>query len=497
LCMVMQLGNLTFSSHPSNEEGSTITSNEELSLLSDLMGIPPDEMEKRLTNRTVVAGKEEYTVPLKVEDAMDSCDAFAKEVYHQIFDWLVRAINSATSAEFNYAGAKDVEQFGIIGLLDIFGFEAFKVNRFEQLCINYTNEKLQKKYIVDVFRSKEEYEYEGIDMINLTVDDNAEVLNLIEGRIGIMAVLNEECVRPQGNDITFVSKVKTMNKESNCLVINNLHKPSEFAMEHYAGVVKYDATKFVQKNNDSLPMDLLICASKCQNDIIKSELENVAQSVSEAKVKSGRKASSKTIAFKFKTQLSSLMSNIGKTWTRYIRCVKPNKMMIPVTMDMLSSMEQLRSAGVVEAVKISRVAFPTRLLHEAVINRFQFIAQGVYADQCTENECDLRSDVEKLLSLQLKAKEKKVGDTIIKAFFCGRTLTYFKMGALEFLEATRLLALGKKAAIIQRIFVGSCTSFYTSRHCQSQIFERKNCSIIIILLVSMLQGASITIDTSD
>ena len=135
VCVVMQLGNLVFAADPDDEEKSVITSKEELTTLAELMGVPEDALEKALTYRTVVAGKESYTVPLKVERACDGCDAFAKEIYQQAFDWLVRQINLVTCAEQNYDDAADVEEYGKIGLLDIFGFESFETNRFEQVSV--------------------------------------------------------------------------------------------------------------------------------------------------------------------------------------------------------------------------------------------------------------------------------------------------------------------------------------------------------------------------
>lgn len=134
VCVVMQLGNITFVEDPEDAEKSIITSKEELAALATLMDVPEEVLEKALTYRTVVAGKgESYPVPLKVERACDGCDAFAKEIYQQAFDWLVRQLNTVTCAEENYEDASDVEEYGLIGLLDIFGFESFEINRFEQV----------------------------------------------------------------------------------------------------------------------------------------------------------------------------------------------------------------------------------------------------------------------------------------------------------------------------------------------------------------------------
>ena len=159
ICTVLQLGNLIFDVCPENEESSIITSDEELVKLAGLMEVDTDDIKKALLQRTVVARNERFTVPLDVVKARDSTDAFAKEIYSQTFDWLVRTINDATCAERNYDRTLSPNEISHIGLLDIFGFESFVVNRFEQLCINYANEKLQQKFTLDIFRSvQEEYE---------------------------------------------------------------------------------------------------------------------------------------------------------------------------------------------------------------------------------------------------------------------------------------------------------------------------------------------------
>lgn len=197
ICTVLQLGNIVFEPAPSDHDKSEISSTEDLDALADLMGIAKDELVSTLTLRTVRARGEEYKVPLDPERARDSTDAFAKEIYAKTFLWLVRTINDATCAEKNYDGNKK-DAFGIIGLLDIFGFESFETNRFEQLCINYANEKLQQKFTQDIFQSVQaEYEYEGIELDEITYDDNTDVLDLVEGRMGLLSFLNEECVRPK------------------------------------------------------------------------------------------------------------------------------------------------------------------------------------------------------------------------------------------------------------------------------------------------------------
>mmetsp|Transcript_14165 Transcript_14165/g.20880 ORF Transcript_14165/g.20880 Transcript_14165/m.20880 type:complete len:1338 (+) Transcript_14165:175-4188(+) len=525
ICVVMQLGNLVFEPDPSNEEATVITSTEELDMLASLMGIDAMDIQLALTERTVTARNETFKVPLNDTKARDSCDAFAKEIYARIFHWLVRTINEATSAEKNYKEPLFPKQkkklegvFGTIGLLDIFGFESFDVNRFEQLCINYANEKLQQKFTLDIFRSvQSEYEFEGIELGEVNFADNSDVLDLIEGRMGLINVLNEECIRPKGNDIAFVTKIYTMNKdnEATCLIQDKFYRDYEFGLKHYAGPVTYDSTGFVTKNMDNLPSDLSDCAKKSTNELLSKEVgyadsEDPSSSSQIEKKKtpakkrppprrpargamqragsekkqsdhssapSGRqglqrKASSSIVAetvwTKFRGQLTELMSNIGQTRTRYIRCIKPNTVKKPLVMQHWSAVEQLRCAGVVAAVTISRSAFPNRLEHEITLDRFAGLwhkalpevvssnhTSSTSLDDMEEDEPNkIRDDVQRLLTGALKQLEVVKGDKVTRGFVCGKTRTYFRAGALELLEAERLKSLGLHTVNMQRVIRG-------------------------------------------
>ena len=470
ICIVLQLGNLVFEPDENDEERADITSKEELEKLATLMGVEQEDIKNSLTLRTVRARNEEYKVPLNAVKARDSCDAFAKEIYAKAFLWLVRTINDATCAEKNYDGNK-TDNFGIIALLDIFGFESFETNRFEQLCINYANEKLQQKFTQDIFRSVQtEYEYEGIELGEITYDDNMDVLTLVEGRMGLIAVLNEECVRPKGSDTAFVNKIQTMNKDTNCLFIENSFRDYEFGVKHYAGDVVYDANNFVTKNMDTLPSDLMDCAHKCSNQIVSHELDNETtmnslkppprhpkKGARPPLKRAGSSLISATVWTKFKNQLTVLMANLGETRSRYIRCIKPNKMKKPKIMQHLSTVEQLRCAGVVAAVTISRSAFPNRLEHEVVMSRFKSLwvkgahhATVVKGEQ-SESEDKMRDDVETLLSNALKCLEAEKNGVVVRAFVIGKTRAYFRAGALEHLESERLKGLSDWAVEIQRL----------------------------------------------
>jgi myosin-5 len=447
ICAVMQCGNLMFGPLKGDSDKSEITSKDEVSKLAGLMGVKVEDLSQAFTLRTMKTPSETYQVPLNTVFAKDACDALAKEMYGNIFLWLVREINEATCAEKNY-GNKAIKNFGIIGLLDIFGFESFTVNRFEQLCINYANEKLQQKFTEDIFRSvQEEYESEGIALAEITYDDNSDVLDLIESRTGLLALLNEECVRPKGNDQDFVHKALQQNKVSPCLLINKTDRMS-FGIHHYAGKVFYDAEGFVGSNQDTLPTDLSDLCVKSTNRIISEKIkEEVTNAETNSRNVSPKRQKSNIVAptvwGKYKTQLITLMTNLRKTNSRYIRCIKPNMAKKPVLMEHEPTVEQLRCAGVVAAVTLSRAAFPNRINNAVVRFRFSSAWDNKSSPSKANNSMSLdqrvREDCIAILDQALKSKEDvNSKGQVKKAFVVGKTRTYFRAGALEYLEANRL-----------------------------------------------------------
>lgn len=463
VCAVMQLGNLAFEPHSKDSERSVVTSKSEFAYLADLLGIEDcSAFEKAFTERKLEARGEVMTVHMTAEKAKDACDAFAKEIYARSFLWLVRQINVATSAKMNYIGTQS--SFGTIGLLDIFGFETFQQNGFEQLCINYANEMLQQKFTQDVFSAvMAEYQFEGIQLEEIKYDDNTDVLDLIEGRTGLLAMLNEECFRPNGNDSTFVRKAIMTNKKSPCLICEKMFGTVEFGIKHYAGTVIYTAETFVTKNTDRIPDDLKEIAKLSVNEIISKHLNNDCMTEDEVpdipiphKLKKKSSSSvSATVWTKFKTQLNSLMGRLAETDSRYIRCIKPNSQKAPLLLEHVPTVDQLRCAGVVAAVTISRSAFPNRLDHEHVLERFKSLwPKG--AEKCSEGSYDekLHADVDTLLSGALESLERKEKGKTVKAFVNGKTRAYFRAGALEFLETQRLSGMGFWATEIQKVARG-------------------------------------------
>lgn len=466
IIIVLQLGNITFQPKGGDDDKSEVSSKKDFADLCELMCVDANVLEVCLTERTMKTRNETYKVPLNPKTARDACESFAKEIYGRAFLWLVRCINDATAAELNYKSGS-MKNFGIVGLLDIFGFESFVRNRFEQLCINYCNEKLQAKFTEDIFRSvQKEYEKEGIPLDEIKYDDNTDVLDLIEGKTGLLAMLNEECVRPKGEDQAFVTKAIAANKKSACLFANKTNRRG-FGIHHYAGKVMYDAEGFVDSNQETLPVDLSEAASLSSNEILAKHMHNDACSNFEKKPTSEpsrgapRRAKSNlvspTVWAKYKGQLASLMAMLKTTNSRYIRCIKPNKPKKPIMMQHMTTIEQLRCAGVVAAVTLSRSAFPNRMDNSVVRFKFwQLWDKEKYPSKGTKDmdpPTKLKHDCEALLKCALAPlaeNDPKTGKPIT-IFCCGKTRSYFKFGALEFLESHRSAGLDVHAVQMQRV----------------------------------------------
>jgi len=223
------------------------------------------------------------------------------------------------------------------------------------------------------------------------------------------------------------------------MIQNHLHRPYEFGIRHYAAPIKYDARMFIERNLDKIPKDLLNCACQSTNPLIREEFQQLSAKLDAPKKSGGlkkRSEATKHLVFtKFKQQLTSLMSLIETSRTRYIRCVKPNKGMTPRIMDHAHTVSQLESAGLVTAIVISRESFPNRLSYEVFMERFRFLEYKF--DGCILNSGDMKVDSETLLNHLLAGVMADSHMGRVKAFACGKTSVYFRVGALEFIETMR------------------------------------------------------------
>jgi myosin heavy subunit len=274
---------------------------------------------------------ENISITLDPPKAADQRDAFAKFIYGKLFDYIVYRVNNIL---FRGKPGRN------IGVLDIFGFEVFKLNSFEQLCINYCNERLQSFFNTVIFENERKmYESEDIDSSNIVYQNNIGCVRLIDMKnTGIFALLDEEVVVPRGSDAKFVARLHTTFDETpatkSSYFVRNKRKPNDFGVAHFAGEVMYTVDGFLEKNKDTLSPTLINLLKKSTLNVI-STLATIGDEDSGAPAQgSGRKsdvggrksqkAEKSTLATKFKNDLDSLMCNLEVTVPHFIRCVKPN-----------------------------------------------------------------------------------------------------------------------------------------------------------------------------
>ncbi|EGZ20679.1 hypothetical protein PHYSODRAFT_359958 [Phytophthora sojae] len=439
LAGVLHLGEVQLQSDPSDDEKSLIVEGDTgANSATQMLGVTWEALQTALCSRTMRAVNDVYSVPLKKELAMDCRDALAKAIYSNVFDWLVATINQSLADDANMANH--------VGVLDIFGFEHFKHNSFEQFCINYANEKLQQKFTQDVFKTVQiEYEEEGIVWDHIEYADNQDVLTVIESRMGIISLLNEEVMRPKGNEESFMSKVTSLHKDDMAHVIEFPRTSrTEFLIKHYAAPVMYDSVGFLEKHKDSLLPDLSELMRGSSKPFIAKLFEpkpapkEAATEAAGGRRKRGGALSITTVGTQFKESLTELMATINSTRVHYVRCIKPNPIKSATVMDQNMVVSQLRCAGVIEAIRISRAAYPNRLQHTEILDKFWlFVPSG---GETAAEKCQLLMDKLKL-------------ETPVQ-YQMGKTRVYFQLGVLEELEDRRKKFLDAKATYLQNIMLG-------------------------------------------
>ncbi|XP_010324342.2 myosin-2-like isoform X1 [Solanum lycopersicum] len=358
IASVLWLGNITFQVID-DESCVEVVQSEAVTNAASLIGCTVNDLILALSTCQIRAGKDKIAKSLTVEQATDRRDALAKFIYANLFDWIVDQMNRNL--------AMDKDQMGrSINILDIYGFESFQGNSFEQFLINYANERLQQHANRHLLKlEQEEYELDGIDWSKVDFEDNQECLNLFEKKpIGLISLLNEESNSLTATDLTFVCKLKQHIKSSPCFKSER----EEFCIRHYAGEVTYDATGFLAKNRDVLHPDIIQLLSSSDSHLPEDKKLSIPST--DAGVLDFQKQS---VATKFKDNLFKLMQQLENTTPHFICCIKPNNKQLPGMSDKDLVIEQLRCCGVLEVVRISRSGYPTRLTHQEFTSRYGFL----------------------------------------------------------------------------------------------------------------------------
>uniref|UniRef100_A0A0E0GDK5 Myosin motor domain-containing protein n=1 Tax=Oryza nivara TaxID=4536 RepID=A0A0E0GDK5_ORYNI len=425
LAAILHLGNIEFS--PGKEiDSSKIkdpTSNFHLRMAAKLFMCDPDLLISTLCTRSINTLEGAIIKALDCSAAAANRDALAKTVYARLFDWLVENINKSIG--------QDVDSKVQIGVLDIYGFESFKNNSFEQFCINFANEKLQQHFNEHVFKmEQEEYKSEKIDWSYIEFIDNQDVLDLIEKKpIGIIALLDEACMFPKSTHETFATKM-FRNFSSHHRLEKTKFSETDFVISHYAGKVTYQTESFLEKNRDYIVAEHcnLLSSSRCPL------VSGLFGSLPEESLRSSYKFSS--VASRFKQQLQALMETLNSTEPHYVRCVKPNSVNRPQMFENQSVLHQLRCGGVLEAVRISLAGYPTRRTYAEFVDRF-----GVLVPELMLGSYD-----ERALTKGILEKMK------LENFQLGSTKVFLRAGQIAILDMRRAEVLENAARHIQGRF---------------------------------------------
>jgi ankyrin repeat protein len=338
-----------------------------------LLGITFDGLATALTKRSIIAADETVQKLLTIEEAGKACEGLIKAVYGAAFDFVVEKVNDSIQGSSASSQSKNQQGQGAsIGVLDIFGFETFEYNSFEQLCINYTNEALQQQFNRYVFKlEQQEYEKEGIMWKFISFPDNQDVLDLIDMKhTGIMALLDEQCILPKSTDNKFTRYLYARcDRHARFSATSAQRVDYVFSIEHYAGFVEYTTEGWLEKNKDQLPA--------AASDLIKSSDFDLLLDINRfirAEERGGRgTVATKSVSFQFSAQLRTLRSRIETTVPHYIRCLKPNDELVPDYFEPKNVVEQLRCGGVLEAVRVSRAGYPTRYPHDVFTARYYIL----------------------------------------------------------------------------------------------------------------------------
>ncbi|KAK4418459.1 Myosin-6 [Sesamum alatum] len=422
IAAILHLGNIEFvkgkeidSSMPKDEKSWF-----HLRTAAEMFMCDAKSLEDSLCRRVIVTRDETITKELDPEAAAASRDALAKIVYSRLFDWLVNKINSSIG--------QDPNSKCLIGVLDIYGFESFKTNSFEQFCINLTNEKLQQHFNQHVFKmEQEEYTKEEINWSYIEFIDNQDVLDLIEKKPGgIIALLDEACMFPRSTHETFAQKLYQTFKNHKRFSKPKLAR-SDFNISHYAGDVTYQTEQFLDKNKDYVIAEhqALLNASKCS---FVSGLFPISNE------ESSKQSKFSSIGLRFKQQLQALLETLSSTEPHYIRCVKPNNLLKPAIFENYNVLQQLRCGGVMEAIRISCAGYPTKKPFVEFVDRF-----GILAPEVLDGSTDEVAVCKRLL--------EKVR---LEGYQIGKTKVFLRAGQMAELDARRTEVLGRSASIIQR-----------------------------------------------
>ncbi|XP_026828579.1 unconventional myosin-Va isoform X1 [Ooceraea biroi] len=462
LASILHLGNVHISSRMIKDtkdevdtESSYISpSDRHLLIVAELLGVDVDAMRKWLCHRKIVSTREVFLKPMNAEQAIGARDALAKHIYAELFNWIVSGINISLRTQ--------CKAQCFIGVLDIYGFETFEVNSFEQFCINYANEKLQQQFNQHVFKlEQEEYLKEDIEWTFIDFYDNQPCIDLIETKLGILDLLDEECRMPKGSDASWAEKLY-----AKCGKSKHFERPrfgtTAFLIYHFADLVQYETVGFLEKNRDTVIEEQVDVLRSSENKLLRRLFsdEDPKLAVPHARVKvsahrttsigqpsANNKQNKKTVGSQFRDSLNMLMATLNATTPHYVRCIKPNDAKEAFEYSPVRAVQQLRACGVLETIRISAAGFPSQRTYGDFFQRYRCL--------CRFKEIrrdDLKETCRRILARYINDDDK---------FKFGKTKVLFRAGQVAYLEKLRAERQRDACVMIQKTVRGLiCHSRY-------------------------------------
>ena len=460
---ILHMGNIVFETNLTDEAVVSKSSTLHAQKTAQLFGVSVDGLLIALTTRAIHVRGEHIVKLLSAEEAAESRDSLAKTVYARLFDWIVGAVNKKIGM---LGGSNRTTR--TIGILDIYGFESFEKNSFEQLCINLANEHLQQQFNGQIFKGEqEEYQTEGIKWSYIEFIDNQDVLDLLEGTgsllpTGIFPLIDEACRLPKATSQDLAHAIRK-RLSSHPRFDAPQTSPSDFDIKHFAGKVCYSADYLMEKNRDFLVAEHASVMGESRLELMKAlfhgevsitQDELFAQSSGQSHQKKKSAFMLSSVGSRFRRQLGGLMNALSECQPFYIRCIKPNASSTPGDLSRYYVLEQLRAGGVLEAVRIACAGYPTRKPIMQFARRFTLLLPpSALVDLPlthgkTVNWYSMTED-------QLKHLTKQILDCQhLDDWQIGKTRVFLRTGQLGQLEGARSQLLTRCAIKIQTIYRG-------------------------------------------
>jgi myosin-7 len=440
LSAILHIGNLKFADKGGGEE-TELTSNDRdiLSKVSQLLQASESDLHKAFTYRIIEVRGSVTEIPLKPKQATDNRDAAAKAIYSRMFTWIVHHINKCTNP------GTQVHRF--IGVLDIFGFENFKVNSFEQLCINFTNEKLHKFFNHYVFSMEQMmYQEEGINVEKIKWVDNQACLDTIEKPPNcVLKLLDDECKFPKGTDKGFLEKMhKGLEGAPHYEMPPKQQQDQIFGIGHYAGIVYYSIDEFLDKNKDVQQTQIFDLMEKSSDGFVKAICKYRELSAMIKMTKPVKPGTKPTVGSAFRDQLGTLVETLSHTDPWYVRCIKPNSTKVAGDYDNDMVLDQLRYSGMLDIIRIRKMGYPVKLSCEVFCMKFRCLVKPSLLIAGEDQETHNANVTTICQTLKLDPDMWQVGHTKV----------FFKQKTYDPLEDMRRQMLDKYAVAIQRVYKG-------------------------------------------